>query len=97
VNCGADKLAEISTEQLRRNQRNRMTPEEIYLLDGLNPQSPPEPVQAVSAEPSLESVKDHIFERVSVARDYEILMEALRNGRGEIIHQELTLTLGIGE
>ena len=33
---------------------------------------------------SLEHAKDHIFERVSVARDQELLTEALRHGRGRI-------------
>jgi hypothetical protein len=93
----AEKLAEISTEQLRRNQRSRMDPEETHLLDKLKPQSPPEPVQTVSAEPSLESAKEHIFERISVARDYEVLTEALRHGRGEISHEELKDTLSVQE
>jgi hypothetical protein len=30
-----------------------------------------------------------VFERLSVARDHEILIEALRHGRGGISHSEL--------
>lgn len=36
------------------------------------------------AEVSLKHAEEHIFERVSVARDYELMTEALRYGRGRI-------------
>ena len=88
----ADKLIEISTEHLRRNQHNRLEPDEISLLNGLK-QNSYIGLQIQKAEPSLESAKEHIFERVSVAHDYEILTEALRHGRGEISHEELKETL----
>ena len=42
-----------------------------------------------SAEPSLRHAQDHVFERVSVARDHELLTEALRHGRGRIRIDEL--------
>ena len=45
----------------------------------------------------MESAKEHTFERVSVAHDYEILTEALRHGRGEIRHEELKETLSVQE
>jgi ATP-dependent exoDNAse (exonuclease V) alpha subunit len=47
--------------------------------------------------PSLEYAKDHIFERISVARDYEILTEALRHGRDRISHQHLKSMLAVQE
>jgi ATP-dependent exoDNAse (exonuclease V) alpha subunit len=46
-----------------------------------------------SAEQSLRHAQDYIFERVSVAQDYEILAEALRHGRGSIDITELKGTL----
>ena len=42
-----------------------------------------------SAEPSLRHAQNHVSERVSVARDYELLTEALRHGRGHIRIDEL--------
>ena len=38
---------------------------------------------------SLGHAKEHIFERVSVARDYELFTAALNNGRGRIELGEL--------
>ena len=45
------------------------------------------PALACSAERSLEYAEAHIFERVSVARDHEVLTEALRHGRGQVNRQ----------
>jgi len=42
-----------------------------------------------SAAPSLDYAQQHIFERVSVAHDYELLTEALRHGRGRIALEEV--------
>jgi ATP-dependent exoDNAse (exonuclease V) alpha subunit len=39
----------------------------------------------------------HVFERVSVARDHEVLTEALQHGRGQINHAELKGTLTLQE
>ncbi len=50
-----------------------------------------------SSAPSLEYAKDHIFERVSVALDHELLTEALRHGRGRIRLSELKGELGVQE
>ena len=38
---------------------------------------------------SLDYAQEHLFERVSVARDYDLLTEALRHGRGGVSHTEL--------
>ena len=54
----------------------------------------------VAVEPAADSLqygKDHIFERLSVARDHEVLTEALRHGRGKIHHSELKGTLALEE
>jgi AAA domain len=49
------------------------------------------------AGPSLVYAQKHVFERVSVARDHEILTEALRHGRGQIGHSELNGLLAAKE
>jgi hypothetical protein len=85
----ADKLAEISTRELRQQQRVRLTPdEEKALIRTRNTRAPPTLLVASSSS-SLDYAKDHIFERVSVAQDHELLTEALRHGRGRIRLGEL--------
>jgi hypothetical protein len=49
------------------------------------------------AADSLQYGKDHIFERLSVARDHDVLTEALRHGRGKISHSELKAALASQE
>jgi conjugative relaxase-like TrwC/TraI family protein len=92
-----DKLTTISTEQVRQKQLSRLEPHEASLLQGLKPQTIPGPIRTISAEPSLESAKEHTFERVSVANDYEVLAEALRHGRGEIALDDLKESLSVQE
>ncbi len=46
-------------------------------------------IPSESPKHSLQYAKEHVFERVSVARDHEILTEALRHGRGAIGHDAL--------
>jgi conjugative relaxase-like TrwC/TraI family protein len=84
----ADKLTEIPTEQVRRQQQERLSPEESQGLDRLRGASqeqsrggPHEPSLAVD---SLQHAKDHLFERRSVVYDHELLTEALRYGRGQV-------------
>ena len=84
----ADKLLEISTGEVRQRQIARLTPEDVRTLDQLrdtalrgsrwggNTQE--------SASPSLLYAQEHIFERVSVAEEHELLTEALRHGRGRV-------------
>jgi hypothetical protein len=45
----------------------------------------------------LEHAQDHIFERVSVALDHELLTEALRHGRGRIRLADLKGELNLQE
>ena len=84
----ADKLAEISTEQVRQQQRARLSPEESYRLDRLRnaalEQSLNVPHELSPAVASLQHAKDHLFERRSVVYDHELLTEALRYGRGGV-------------
>lgn len=83
-----DKLIEISTEQVRRQQQERLSPEESQRLDRLrgtsleqNRGDQHEPSLAVD---SLQHAEDHLFERRSVVYDHELLTEALRYGRGRV-------------
>jgi conjugative relaxase-like TrwC/TraI family protein len=93
----ADKLAEISTQELREKQRARMTPdEEMALVRTRNTQVPPT-LSVASSSSSLDYAKDHIFERVSVAQDHELLTEALRHGRGGMRLGELKGELSVQE
>ena len=80
----ADKLTEISTRDLRAKQQARLASNEQQLLASARCYARLAPVALDSSAPSLEHAKEHTFERVSVAPDYEVLTEALRHGRGRI-------------
>jgi ATP-dependent exoDNAse (exonuclease V) alpha subunit len=54
-------------------------------------------LSVASSAPSLDYAKDHIFERVSVVQDHELLTEALRHGRGRIRLGELKGELSVQE
>lgn len=92
-----DKLVEISTEELRSRQRSRLTKEQAKALAELREEATGRPIAREDAEPSLRYAVDHVFERLSVARDHEVLTEALRHGRGQIGHSELKGTLALEE
>jgi hypothetical protein len=90
----ADKLIEISTEEVRRQKGARVSPEQghtvadlkVRALDMARSQAPP---SLESAAPSLRHAERHVFERVSVARDHDLLAEALRHGRGRLVLEEV--------
>jgi conjugative relaxase-like TrwC/TraI family protein len=84
----ADKLVEISTEEVRERQKARLTPEEARSLDYLRKtalhgtaRSGEEPDHEF---PSLLYAQEHLFERVSVAEEHQLLTETLRHGRGRV-------------
>jgi conjugative relaxase-like TrwC/TraI family protein len=93
----ADKLIEISTAELRSHQRQRLTPEENRQLAMLRMRRRGSGVPLDSPELSLRYAEEHVFERVSVAKDHEILTEALRHGRGRISTAELKGALALQE
>ncbi len=93
----ADKLTSISSDELRAQQRNRLDPEEKRLLSELRPTGGRENTADGSPYPSLFYAQEHIFERVSVCKDHEVLTEALRHGRGEINHDALKAGLTLQE
>jgi conjugative relaxase-like TrwC/TraI family protein len=83
-----DKLAEISTDSVREQQRARMSPHESLALAELREESVRQS-RRMSQDPHSTAVafqfaKEHFFERNSVAHDYELMTEALRQSRGRI-------------
>ena len=84
----ADKLVEISTAEVHSRQTARLIPEENRTLqqirEAVRERSQTQRLELESAVPSLDYAKQHVFERVSVALDHELLTEALRHGRGRI-------------
>jgi conjugative relaxase-like TrwC/TraI family protein len=93
----ADKLTEISTTEVRRQQRDRLTPEEAHELAVICDARSSRKVQIDEAGPFLEYAKDHVFERKTVATDHEVLTEALRHGRGHISMSALKGELALQE
>ena len=92
----ADKLTDISTPEVRKRQVERLTPTEAHDLQALKSQVH-SPDGRLPAESSLEYAKEHIFERQTVARNYEVLTEAFRHGRGHISASELNGVLALQE
>ena len=84
----ADKLAEISTERVREQQQARLAPEERQTLQSIRAKSierhPRISQEFSQASESLQYAKAHLFERNSVVRDFDLMTEALRHGRGRI-------------
>jgi conjugative relaxase-like TrwC/TraI family protein len=84
----ADKLAEISTNRVREQQQARLAPEERQTLQSIREKSlerrPHIPLEFSQASESLQYAKAHLFERNSVVRDFDLMTEALRHGRGRI-------------
>lgn len=87
----ADKLTEISTRAVKEKQRARLAPDEARALQNLREAAETKLVldSQESGKDCLQYAIDHVFERVSVARDDDVLMEALRHGRGRVALQEL--------
>ena len=89
----ADKLVEISTAEVHSRQTARLTPQESLtfeqIREAVRERSQTQRLEPESAVPSLDYAKQHVFERVSVALDHELLTEALRHGRGRIELSEL--------
>jgi ATP-dependent exoDNAse (exonuclease V) alpha subunit len=97
----ADKLLEISTAEVKERQNARLSPEEAQTISWLRENAlaaaNAHGTGRESASPSLLYAQEHIFERVSVARDHELLTEALRHGRGRIAIEETKGLLQLGE
>src|SRR5262249_10481895 len=88
------------TSQVKALQQARLDPTEAAALAILHTSATGGPHnQQPFANPtrSLHHAKAHIFERVSVARDYQLLAEALRHGRGELKLSALKATFAAQE
>ncbi len=97
----ADKLTEISTEEVKKRQQARLSAAEARALAALRENAlvaSQAPHRAFEhAAPSLAYAEQHLFERVSVAREHELLTEALRQGRGQIDLKEAKGVLQLEE
>src|SRR5450755_3817089 len=85
------KLTEISAAEVKARQLAHLDPEEDRTLRD-RPQAALERGsirEHAPAGPSLCYAAEHIFERVSVAKEHELQAEALRHGRGRIDLDEL--------
>jgi len=95
----ADKLQEISTERVRDLQQDRLTPDQRHMLrDALNEAqtlSDSPQITRGMHETSLAYSQEHIFERLSVVREHEVLTEALRHGRGNVELSDLQGSLSL--
>lgn len=89
-------MADISTPEVRKRQVERLTPAEARELQGLKGHGHSLD-RSSPAEASFDYAKEHTFERQTVARDYEVLTEALRHGRGHISASELNGVLALQE
>lgn len=81
-----DKLREIATADVRAHQSAQLSQPDAQLLRETREQASAHHASPFISQaiPSLEFAKEHLFERVSVAHDYELLTEALQHGRGQI-------------
>jgi conjugative relaxase-like TrwC/TraI family protein len=96
----ADKLTEISTPEVKALQQARLDPNEAAALAALHTSAAGRPQHQrrfESPAASLHHAERHIFERVSVTRDYQLLAQALRHGRGGLHLAELKATLAAQE
>jgi conjugative relaxase-like TrwC/TraI family protein len=82
----AEKLAEISTADVKAGQLARMDGSEAQTLKQLRETALERGSirEQAPAAASLVYASEHLFERVSVVKDYEIKTEALRHGRGRV-------------
>ena len=90
-----EKLTEITTAEVKARQWARLDPEEAKTLAKLH-QDALERGSVYAPAPaghSLTHAVEHVYERVSVAKDYELKTEALRHGRGKVELAELQAAL----
>jgi conjugative relaxase-like TrwC/TraI family protein len=90
-----EKLTAITTAEVKASQYARMDPEEARTLKQLHQTALAggSVREASVAAPSLAYAREHVFERVSVAKEYEVQTEALRHGRGRVELPELKAEL----
>ena len=89
------KLTEISAAEVKARQYARMDASEAATLKQLHQEAVERGSlrESAPAAASLAYASEHIFERVSVAKDYELKTEALRHGRGRVELPEVKAAL----
>jgi len=97
----ADKLIEVSTPEVHSRQSARLSTEERIGLDRVREEAHSRSLtqqhQLDNPYPSLDYAERHIFERVSVAAEHQLLTEALRYSRGQIDLGQLKGELSLQE
>ena len=81
-----EKLTEITSAEVKALQVSRLDAEEAQTLKQLHQTARERGSvrETAPAAASLDYASEHTFERVSVAKDYELKTEALRHGRGRV-------------
>jgi conjugative relaxase-like TrwC/TraI family protein len=72
-----EKLYEVTSAEVKARQLARLDPAEAQTLRGLRETAMTMglPVAPLPAAPSLDHARQHVFERLSVAKDHEVLTE----------------------
>ncbi len=88
-----EKKVKLSMEQLSAEWASRLNPEEKAAMDAARQGSRGKQTEtgggASTVEQSLDHAMSHVFERVSVASEKEVMGEALRHGVGEVGVEEM--------
>jgi len=94
-----DKMVHISTEEVRAQQLARLTPDDERTIAQVRDRADRNRnrFETHEAADSLAYALGHTFERVSVARDFTVLTEALKHGRGHVALDELKEALATVE
>jgi hypothetical protein len=87
------KLAEISTEQVRAQQRERASAEELAQIErvkaqALNPRKDNQTAN-IDATALVSLVRDHLAERRGTFGEHDLIAEALNRGMGKVSLPEL--------
>ncbi len=97
------KLSEISTPAVREQQVGQLTPEEWEQLRALKERAFANAQRRISGESdgleteALQAGVDHLFERRSVAKEHEILAEALNQALGALDLETLKTKFARGD
>ncbi len=96
----ARKRRDLGADELVAQQRAQMSREEITLLTRLIPGERfqgalTEPAPSPAVEEVIRQACEHVFERLSVAQEHQILMAALRFGRSAFTPEQLRAALAV--
>jgi conjugative relaxase-like TrwC/TraI family protein len=98
-NTREPKLKEISTAEVREQQQTRLTAQDRKELQTAREHADKNNCRAQHSNPfhSLNYALEHVFERVSVATEHELLETALQHGRGTMTMDDLRTALKVTE